>query len=68
MSTVFPDSQPAENVATRWEVPVSDSRTLASLFQALSEQNLPAYSVERLSLESVFLKTVRNNGAASEGM
>jgi len=66
ISKAFPDSRPADDVATRWEVPVSDDRTLASLFAALSEQDLPEYAVERLSLESVFLKTIRNNAAITE--
>ncbi|KAG8976224.1 hypothetical protein FRC05_004474 [Tulasnella sp. 425] len=66
LSNLFPDCRPADDVATRWEVPVSEGRTLSALFGALSGQNLPEYAVERLSLESVFLKTIRNNNAAME--
>ncbi|KAG9049313.1 hypothetical protein FS837_010632 [Tulasnella sp. UAMH 9824] len=66
LSNLFPDCRPADDVATRWEVPVSEGRTLSALFSALSGQDLPEYAVERLSLESVFLKTIRNNDAATE--
>lgn len=66
LSNLFPDCRPADDVATRWEVPVSEGRTLSALFSALSGQDLPEYAVERLSLESVFLKTIRNDDAATE--
>ncbi|KAG8989430.1 hypothetical protein FRB93_003631 [Tulasnella sp. JGI-2019a] len=63
----FPDARAADDVSTRWEVPVTAERTLSDLFTALSEQGLPEYAVERLSLESVFLKTIRSNNSSLEG-
>lgn len=66
LAASFPDCRRADDVATRWEVPISNGRTLSSLFSALSKQNLPEYAIERLSLESVFLKTIRNNDAVVE--
>ncbi|KAG8939696.1 hypothetical protein FRC03_006114 [Tulasnella sp. 419] len=63
----FEGSRPAEDVATRWEVPLSNRTTLAGIFKELSEINdIPDFTIERLSLESVFLKTIRNSRAVSE--
>jgi len=64
----FPGSRPADDVSTRWEVPMTPGRTLSALFNILSDQGLPEYAVERLSLESVFLKTIRNNSSAHESV
>ncbi|KAG8890900.1 hypothetical protein FRB98_002920 [Tulasnella sp. 332] len=63
----FPDARAADDVSTRWEVPVTTGRTLSDLFSTLSEQGLPEYAVERLSLESVFLKTIRSNNTSLDG-
>lgn len=62
----FPDARPAEDVSTRFEVPMVPGRTLSNLFNALSEKGLPEYAVERLSLESVFLKTIRHDNSFRE--
>jgi len=61
----FPDAHAADDVSTRWEVPITSGRTLSNLFDQLCQEGLPEYAVERLSLESVFLKTIRNNASTS---
>jgi ATP-binding cassette subfamily A (ABC1) protein 3 len=70
----FPGSRQADDVATRYEVPIGQT-TLAALFKTLSggtnkakqihEENADLeYTVERLGLESVFLKVIREHDAA----
>jgi ATP-binding cassette subfamily A (ABC1) protein 3 len=65
----FPGSRQAEDVATRYEVPIGQT-SLATLFKTLSgkgdeekdtSEDAPEleYTVERLGLESVFLKVIR---------
>ncbi|KAF4611653.1 hypothetical protein D9613_004331 [Agrocybe pediades] len=55
-----PGSRKADDVATRFEVPIDGAFTLAQLFSLLSSQgDFLEYTVERASLESVFLKVVR---------
>ncbi|KZT61334.1 P-loop containing nucleoside triphosphate hydrolase protein [Calocera cornea HHB12733] len=68
IASAFPDAKQAEDVSTRFEVALED-RTLADLFERLAEveaqTNTDAegleYTVERLGLESVFLKVVRGD-------
>lgn len=79
----IPGARMADDVATRFEVPIgnsyvaeesdrstSDSETrlsLAQLFHVLSsEGDFSEYSVERATLESVFLKVIRQNNVAEE--
>lgn len=81
----IPGSRMADDVATRFEVPIrteistrqestgNESLTLeptlslAQLFEALSRQNdFPEYTVERTSLESVFLKVIREHNIQEE--
>lgn len=73
----FPGSRQADDVATRYEVPIGQT-SLAALFNTLSggtdqssdrdigesEADLE-YTVERLGLESVFLKVIREHDAAT---
>ncbi|KZP00844.1 P-loop containing nucleoside triphosphate hydrolase protein [Calocera viscosa TUFC12733] len=68
IANAFPDAKQAEDVSTRFEVALED-RTLADLFERLAlveaqtktdEEGLE-YTVERLGLESVFLKVVRGD-------
>ncbi|KAG9094469.1 hypothetical protein FS749_012405, partial [Ceratobasidium sp. UAMH 11750] len=69
----FPGSRKADDVATRYEVPIGQT-SLASLFNTLSgnearergigEDSDLEYTVERLGLESVFLKVIREHDAA----
>ncbi|KAL5533846.1 hypothetical protein ACEPAG_306 [Sanghuangporus baumii] len=67
----IPGSRRADDVATRFEVPVdtdNEEQTLASLFRILSEHgDFSGYTVERVSLESVFLKVIRANNIKEEG-
>jgi ATP-binding cassette, subfamily A (ABC1), member 3 len=93
----IPGSRMADDVATRFEVPIrmehsstqqaSDDQqfstseegkdqqssaleatlSLAQLFETLSKQNdFPEYTVERISLESVFLKVIREHNIQEE--
>ncbi|KAH7923323.1 P-loop containing nucleoside triphosphate hydrolase protein [Leucogyrophana mollusca] len=58
----IPGAKLADDVATRFEVPLDASLTLAKLFQILSTQgDFAEYSVEKTPLESVFLKVIREN-------
>ncbi|KAG8730957.1 hypothetical protein FRC10_002154 [Ceratobasidium sp. 414] len=70
----FPGSRKADDVATRYEVPIGQT-SLAVLFNTLSgnnsqEQDISEgnsdmeYTVERLGLESAFLKVIREQDAA----
>jgi len=54
-------------VATRFEVALRDDMTLADLFHILSTQgDFEEYTVERVGLESVFLKVVRAHNVQEE--
>ncbi|CAG7851662.1 ABC transporter A family member 6 AltName: Full=ABC transporter ABCA.6 [Serendipita indica DSM 11827] len=70
----IPGSRQADDIATRWEVPLqgpgdeSHALTLADLFGILSEQeDFDEFSVDTVSLESIFLKIVRENNVREEG-
>jgi len=71
----IPGARQADDIATRWEVPLQNSAnqqaqamTLAELFTILSEQtDFPEFSVDAVSLESVFLKLIRENQVKEEG-
>jgi len=58
----IPGSKKAEDVATRYEVPISSDINLPSLFRSLrlGGESLE-YAVERASLESIFLKVIRQH-------
>ena len=63
----IPQSRKADDVATRFEVPVGTQISLPSLFSVLaSSENVSEYTVERASLESVFLKVIRENDVLEE--
>jgi ATP-binding cassette, subfamily A (ABC1), member 3 len=64
----IPGSRMADDVATRFEVPVeANGLTLAQLFTTLStEGDFSEYTVEKGSLESVFLKVIRENNVLEE--
>jgi ATP-binding cassette subfamily A (ABC1) protein 3 len=65
----IPGSRLADDVATRFEVPVHEGSglTLAELFHILSSQgDFQEYSVEKATLESVFLKVIRENNVMEE--
>ncbi|TDL26396.1 P-loop containing nucleoside triphosphate hydrolase protein [Rickenella mellea] len=63
----IPGSRMADDVATRFEVPVDGGRTLSDLFKTLNASgDFSEYTVERVSLESVFLKVIRANNVKEE--
>jgi len=64
----IPGSRLADDVATRFEVPIQEGGlTLAQLFHILSSQgDFQEYSVEKATLESVFLKVIRGNNVTEE--
>ncbi|KAJ7360966.1 hypothetical protein DFH08DRAFT_1074070 [Mycena albidolilacea] len=67
MSTI-PGARMADDVATRFEVPIGNGLTLAKLFHLLSAQgDFSEYTVEKATLESVFLKVIRENNVQEEG-
>lgn len=63
----IPGARMADDVATRFEVPVGEGLTLADLFSELSlNAGSTEYAVERATLESVFLKVIRENNVLEE--
>lgn len=68
--SLIPNSRPADDVATRFEVPIASDDggfSLAQLFNTLSEHgDFTEYTVEKASLESVFLKVIRKNNIKEE--
>ncbi|KAH8094651.1 P-loop containing nucleoside triphosphate hydrolase protein [Cristinia sonorae] len=63
----IPQSKMADDVATRFEVPVGTHITLPKLFSILSaSDDISEYTVERASLETVFLKVIRENDVLEE--
>ncbi|KZT01143.1 P-loop containing nucleoside triphosphate hydrolase protein [Laetiporus sulphureus 93-53] len=61
-----PGARMADDVATRFEVPIGHGMSLAKLFGVLSAQKDFEYTVERATLESVFLKVIRENDVLEE--
>ncbi|TFK42170.1 hypothetical protein BDQ12DRAFT_710453 [Crucibulum laeve] len=69
LMTHIPGSRMADDVATRFEVPLDseDGLSLARLFHMLSTQgDFTEYTVEKATLESVFLKVIRENDVREE--
>lgn len=67
--TLVPGSRMADDVATRFEVPIEteDGMSLAQLFHVLSSHgDFTEYTVEKATLESVFLKVIRENNVVEE--
>ncbi|KIJ66518.1 hypothetical protein HYDPIDRAFT_174588 [Hydnomerulius pinastri MD-312] len=65
----IPGARLADDVATRFEVPVQEGSdlTLARLFHILSSQgDFQEYTVEKATLENVFLKVIRENNVLEE--
>lgn len=63
----LPNSHMADDVATRFEVPIGEDTSLAQLFGVLSSQDeLTEFSIEKAGLESVFLKVIRENAVQEE--
>ncbi|KZT02089.1 uncharacterized protein LAESUDRAFT_730610 [Laetiporus sulphureus 93-53] len=61
-----PGARMADDVATRFEVPIGHGMSLAKLFGILSPQKDFEDTVERATLESVFLKMIRENDVLEE--
>ncbi|KAI0327697.1 P-loop containing nucleoside triphosphate hydrolase protein [Cubamyces sp. BRFM 1775] len=62
----IPGARMADDVATRFEVPISSGKdkagmTLADLFGILAESGVREYAVEQASLESVFMKLIKED-------
>jgi len=69
LMALIPGSRMADDVATRFEVPITSAEgsSLAKLFTTLSDHgDFTEYTVERASLESVFLKVIRENNIREE--
>ena len=67
--TLIPGSRMADDVATRFEVPIESEKalSLAQLFDTLSSHDdFTEYTVEKATLESVFLKVIRENNVREE--
>lgn len=66
----IPGARLSDDVATRFEVPLQsedNTRSLAGLFKILSEHgDFADYTVERVSLETIFLKVIRENDVREE--
>ncbi|PIL31168.1 ATP-binding cassette transporter [Ganoderma sinense ZZ0214-1] len=62
----IPGARMADDVATRFEVPIGTGMSLAQLFAVLSGGGFAEYTVERAGLESVFLKVIRENNVLEE--
>ncbi|KAJ7447207.1 hypothetical protein FB451DRAFT_1343436 [Mycena latifolia] len=64
----IPGSRMADDVATRFEVPLeANGLSLAKLFHMLSAHgDFSEYTVEKATLESVFLKVIRENNVQEE--
>ncbi|TFK69897.1 P-loop containing nucleoside triphosphate hydrolase protein [Pluteus cervinus] len=64
----IPGSRMADDVATRFEVPIDENQySLAQLFGLLSRhEEFSEYTVEKATLESVFIKVIRENNVSEE--
>lgn len=64
----IPGSRLAEDVATRFEVPIREGGiSLAELFHILASQgDFEEYTVERGTLENAFLKVIQDNNVKEE--
>ena len=70
LMALIPGSRMADDVATRFEVPIESENgfSLGQLFNVLSSHNdtFTEYTVEKATLESVFLKVIRENNVREE--
>ncbi|KAL1669459.1 P-loop containing nucleoside triphosphate hydrolase protein [Schizophyllum commune] len=63
----IPGSRKAEDVATRFEIPIQEGAHLADVLHVLgSSGDFAEYTVEKATLESVFLKVMRENKVEEE--
>ncbi|KAI0066620.1 P-loop containing nucleoside triphosphate hydrolase protein [Artomyces pyxidatus] len=67
LMALVPGARMADDVATRFEVPIDSGASLAPLFHLLATQgDFSEYTVEKATLESVFLKVIRENDVLEE--
>jgi len=71
LMALIPGSRMADDVVTRFEVPIESENvgvSLGQLFNTLSSHNntFTEYTVEKATLESVFLKVIRENNVREE--
>ncbi|KAF9045107.1 hypothetical protein BJ165DRAFT_1346335 [Panaeolus papilionaceus] len=69
LMALIPGSRMADDVATRFEVPIDsgDGNSLGKLFNTLATRGeFSEYTVEKATLESVFLKVIRENNVREE--
>lgn len=69
LMSLIPGSRMADDVATRFEVPITSDGgySLAELFNTLSTHgDFTEYTVEKPSLESAFLKVIREKNIREE--
>ncbi|KAH8091365.1 P-loop containing nucleoside triphosphate hydrolase protein [Cristinia sonorae] len=65
----IPTSRLLDDVSTRFEVPITADTTLPELFSVLSSndsEDVGEYTVEKGSLETVFMKVIRENDVLEE--
>jgi len=65
----IPGAKMADDVATRFEVPIDPEEgfSLAKLFETITSYgSFTEYTVEKATLESVFLKVIRENDVKEE--
>jgi ATP-binding cassette, subfamily A (ABC1), member 3 len=66
LMALIPGSKMADDVATRFEVPI-ENVSLAQLFHLLAQNgDFAEYTVERAALESVFLRVIKENNVLEE--
>ncbi|KAJ7137890.1 hypothetical protein C8R44DRAFT_975855 [Mycena epipterygia] len=66
LMAVIPGARMVEDLATRFEVPIANV-PLAEIFRTLaSEGDFPEYTIEKATLESMFLKVIRENNIQEE--
>lgn len=61
-----PGARLADDVATRFEIPMDVGFNLPQLFKFLSEQSEFEYTIEKAPLESIFMKVIRENDVLEE--
>ena len=67
--SLIPGSRMADDVATRFEVPMTATNecSLSNLFNTLSEHgDFTEYIVEKATLESVFIRVIREKNVKEE--
>jgi len=67
--SLIPGSQMADDVVTRFEVPITATNeySLSTLFNTLSKHgDFMEYTVEKATLESGFIKVIRENNVKEE--